>query len=167
MSRNRNRPTRKEASHPSHDPLSAGRPDPRLGRRDVLLRGGYGVAGAALASLLGGESSAHAKLASLPHFAPKAKRVICLFMSGGMSQLDSFDCKPVLKKRELEPLPASVFNGRKPLGMSKLQASFPMQGTAFDLNNTARAARGSATAFRIWPGRPTRFASSRAWCPRR
>lgn len=107
---------------------------PLLTRRDWLTRTGCGIGGAALASLLGAESSAHARggLSSLPHFAPKAKRVICLFMSGGMSQLDSFDYKPTLKKHEHEPLPASVFNGREPLGMSKLQASFPMQGSAFE-----------------------------------
>lgn len=107
---------------------------PNLSRREWLSRTGYGLGGAALAGLLGVESSALARggLPALPHFAPKAKRVICLFMSGGLSQLDSFDYKPELKKREHEQLPASVFNGRKPLGMSKLQASFPMQGTAFD-----------------------------------
>ena len=107
---------------------------PHLTRREWLSRTGYGLGGAALASLLGGGSSAEARpgLPSLPHFAPKAKRVICLFMSGGMSHLDSFDYKPLLKQREKEPLPASVFNGRKPLGMSKLQGSFLMQGSAFD-----------------------------------
>lgn len=105
-----------------------------LTRREWLSRTGYGLGGTALASLIGGTSTAEARpgLPSMPHFAPKAKRVICLFMSGGLSQLDSFDYKPVLKQREKEPLPASVFNGRKPLGMSKLQASFPMQGTAFE-----------------------------------
>lgn len=103
-------------------------------RREWLASTAYGLGGAALAGLLGGGSSAmaHHGLTSLPHFAPKAKRVICLFMSGGMSQLESFDYKPELKKREQQPLPESVFNGRKPLGMSKLQGRFPMQGSAFD-----------------------------------
>lgn len=105
-----------------------------LTRREWLSRTGYGLGGAALASLMGESSTMGAQhaLPSLPHFAPKAKRVICLFMSGGLSHLDAFDYKPALKKREKEPLPASVFKGRKPLGMSKLQASFPMQGSAFE-----------------------------------
>ncbi len=105
-----------------------------LSRREWLSRSGYGLGGAALTSLIGGTTDERGpiSLPELPHFAPKAKKVICLFMSGGLSQLDAFDHKPLLKKREKEQLPASVFNGRKPLGMSKLQASFPMQGSAFE-----------------------------------
>ena len=106
-------------------------PPHTLSRRDWLSRAGYGLGGAALASLMGTPAEAKTGLPSLPHFAPKAKRVICLFMSGGMSQLDSFDYKPLLKEREKQPLPDSVFNGRKPLGMSKLQGSFPMQGSGY------------------------------------
>lgn len=98
---------------------------------------GHGVGAAALASLMGGgggtaqASSSLAGLPGLPHFAPKAKRVICLFMSGGMSQLESFDHKPVLAKETGNPLPPSVFKGRKPLGMSKLQGSFFARGSLF------------------------------------
>ena len=104
-----------------------------MSRRQWLFDAASGLGGAALWTLLGsaGLRAATAGPPRLPHFPPKAKRVICLFMSGGFSQIDSFDHKPVLKQREREPLPASVFNGRKPLGMSKLQSSFPMQGTAF------------------------------------
>jgi len=104
---------------------------PHLTRREWLSRSGYGLGGAALASLMSSPAHARQGMGGLPHFAPKAKRVICLFMSGGMSQLDSFDYKPLLKEREKQPLPDSVFNGRKPLGMSKLQGSFPMQGSAY------------------------------------
>lgn len=121
----------------------------QLTRREWLSRTGYGLGGAALATLLGSPSSAQARggLPSLPHFAPKAKRVICLFMSGGMSQLDSFDYKPTLKKHEQEPLPASVFNGRKPLGMSKLQASFPMQGSAFEFKQQGQSGAWMSECF--------------------
>jgi hypothetical protein len=105
-----------------------------LSRRSWLGQTGLGLGGVALSSLLGGRSEvlAGVGLPGLPHRVPKAKRVICLFMSGGMSQIDSFDHKPVLKQREQEALPPSVFKGRSPLGMSKLQGQFPMQGSAFE-----------------------------------
>lgn len=104
-----------------------------LTRREFVSRMGNGVGAAALASLFGnpGTVSAAGGLAGLPHFAAKAKRVICLFMSGGMSQLESFDYKPVLAQQTGNPLPPSVFKGRKPLGMSKLQGSFFARGPLF------------------------------------
>ena len=107
-----------------------------LTRREVISRMGHGVGAAALASLMGGGRSVQAAgglpgLPGLPHFAPKAKRVICLFMSGGMSQLESFDYKPVLAQQTGNTLPPSVFKGRKPLGMSKLQGSFFARGPLF------------------------------------
>ncbi len=107
----------------------------RLTRREWLGRMGYGTGATALATLLGGAggSAAHAGpvLADgtrLPHFAPKAKRVICLFMSGGASHLESFDHKPVLVERHGQPMPPSVFKGRLPLGMSQYQSQFLLQG---------------------------------------
>lgn len=105
----------------------------RLTRREVISRMGNGVGAAALASLLGnaGQAEAAGGMPGLPHFAPKAKRVICLFMSGGLSQLESFDYKPVLAQQTGNPLPPSVFKGRKPLGMSKLQGSFFSRGPLF------------------------------------
>ena len=48
-----------------------------------------------------------------PHFAPKAKRVIHLFMAGAPSQLDLFDAKPALTKLEGKPLPPSVIGGQR------------------------------------------------------
>ena len=48
-----------------------------------------------------------------PHFAPKAKRVIHLFMAGAPSQLDLFDSKPALTKLEGKPLPPSVIGGQR------------------------------------------------------
>lgn len=101
-----------------------------LTRRQWLSRLGHGVGAAALSSLLRPELHA-AALPGLPHFEPKAKRVICLFMSGGLSQLESFDYKPLLSERSQQPLPPSVFKGRQPLGMSRLQANFPIQGSVF------------------------------------
>ena len=75
-----------------------------------------GLGAMALADLLGSEAQG-AGLPGLPHFAPKAKRVIFLFMSGGVSQLESFDPKPMLKKRMGEEMPASLRQGKQPIGM--------------------------------------------------
>ncbi len=104
-----------------------------LTRREWLSRLGHGVGAAALTSVLGNslQAQSQAGIKGLPHFPSKAKRVICLFMSGGMSQLESFDYKPLLNERAQQPLPPSVFKGRKPLGMSKLQGNFLMQGSVF------------------------------------
>src|SRR5215207_5847191 len=70
-----------------------------VSRREFLWRSGGGLGGIALASILGADNL----LASPPsvglHFAPKAKRVIQLFMNGGASQCDTFDYKPELIKR--------------------------------------------------------------------
>ncbi|MBM3875120.1 MAG: DUF1501 domain-containing protein [Verrucomicrobia bacterium] len=80
-------------------------------RREFLWRSGGGLGGIALASLLGRENlpAAEARSATphaecrTPHFAPKAKRVVQLFMAGAASHLDLFDFKPELIKRHGEP----------------------------------------------------------------
>ena len=108
-----------------------------LTRREWLQRTACGLGGIALQSLLGAESARATAAPSapgagpleLPHFAPKAKRVLFLFMSGGFSQFESFVHKPVLRERMGQQLPESVLKGRTPLGMSKNQASFQMVGS--------------------------------------
>ena len=66
-----------------------------INRRDFLLRSGGGFGGLALSQVLGSEQALpHPP----PHHAPKAKRVIQLFMNGGVSQMDTFDPKPRLKE---------------------------------------------------------------------
>ncbi len=76
------------------------------------------------AGLLG--TAAFASLEGLPHFAPKAKRVIYLFQSGGPSQLELFDNKPELAKLYKQDLPESVRKGQRLTSMSASQSSFPM-----------------------------------------
>lgn len=78
-----------------------------VSRRDVLLRAGGGLGGLALTSLLRAEAppAADPLAPRQPHFAPKAKRVIFLFMVGGPSQMDLFDPKPALEKWAGKPLP--------------------------------------------------------------
>jgi hypothetical protein len=100
----------------------------RLSRRQFFGRAGAGIGIAALASLLGSETqgSEGAKqciggLADLPHFTPRAKRVIFLFQSGGPSQIDLFDHKPLLAKHHGEELPESVRMGQLLTGMTTNQ----------------------------------------------
>lgn len=107
-----------------------------MSRRDFFGRFGLGIGGAALMSLLGPGRSASAVEGTGgalpgPHHAPKAKRVIMLFMSGGPSQLDLFDPKPELVRRRGEDLPASVRMGQRLTGMSGHQATLPLAGSAF------------------------------------
>ncbi|MEQ8787623.1 MAG: DUF1501 domain-containing protein [Pirellulaceae bacterium] len=87
-------------------------------RRSFLGHASLGVGGVALASLLGdvprspaAESTA-AALPGLPHFAPRAKRVIFLCMAGGPSHLETFDHKPELAKMDGQPMPESFTKGQ-------------------------------------------------------
>jgi hypothetical protein len=97
---------------------SCGAVDWCIDRRDFLRRAGGGLGAIALASLLSDGSQARAATVDLgtkgeegasraPHFNPKVKRVIYLFMHGGPSHVDLFDPKPDLIKYAGEPLPAS------------------------------------------------------------
>ena len=65
------------------------------------------------------------------HHAPKAKRVIYLFQAGGPSQLETWDYKPLLNKKQGEPLPDSVRQGQRLTGMSGNQAILPLAGSMF------------------------------------
>ena len=103
-------------------------------RRQFLGRFGMGLGGFALAEMLARESSAAAVdhgILGQPHFPPKAKRIIFLFMSGGPSQLDLFDYKPLLNKRNGEQLPDSVRGTQRLTGMSGNQSSIPLVGSPY------------------------------------
>ena len=113
------------------------------GRRQFLATSGAGLGSLALGDLLRAESSASA----LPHFAPKAKRVIFLFMSGGISQFESFDHKPLLRERQDEELPASLLGDKKPLGMSMFQAQFPLVGSKWDFHQHGESGAWVSEAF--------------------
>jgi len=67
----------------------------------------------------------------LPHFAPKAKRIIYLFQNGAPSQLESFDPKPMLAKMRGEELPASIRQGQRLTGMTSGQKNFPLVDSYF------------------------------------
>ena len=94
---------------------------------------GFGIMG--LATILNplGKVRAHspANRLNLPHFAPKAKRVIYLHQSGAPSQMDLFDYKPLLNKMHGQELPPSVRNGQRLTGMTAGQTSFPLVGSDY------------------------------------
>jgi hypothetical protein len=87
--------------------MSTERPGPCLSRRDALGRASAGFGLAALAGLLGHEAGAAGGAARVAA-APRAKRVIFLFMSGGVSHDDSFDPKPALAARAGQPMPVAI-----------------------------------------------------------
>jgi hypothetical protein len=92
-----------------------------ISRRNMLFTAGGGISGLALANLLGQEGllaaptsgdqacvagplNGSATAPRKPHFKPRAKAVISLFMTGGVSHIDTFDPKPALKKYHGQPL---------------------------------------------------------------
>ena len=81
-------------------------------RRQFFNKSAVGIGGAALAGLLGPAKQVQAT-ELLPHFAPKAKHVIYLFMSGGPSHLDLFDYKPTLAKLDGQPVPESLMQQQR------------------------------------------------------
>ena len=107
-----------------------------LNRRDFLSKTSLGLGSVALASLLPstslfGSSKPAQDTLGAPHFAPKAKRVIYLFQSGGPSQMELFDYKPTLEKMHGEELPASIRQGQRLTGMTSGQTSFPLAGSHY------------------------------------
>jgi uncharacterized protein (DUF1501 family) len=114
----------------------------QMTRRSFFGRSATSVGTAALATLLArdGLRADDAKpdnaksvggLPGLPHFAPRAKRVIYLFQSGGPSHLELFDYKPELKKLHSTELPDSIRMGQRLTGMTSGQKSFPVIAPKF------------------------------------
>jgi hypothetical protein len=103
-----------------------------MNRRNFLGRSCSLLGGAALSSLLTRQLSATPAPPSLPHFAPKAKRVIYLFMAGGPSHIDMFDYKPAMQQLHGTELPDSIRNGQRITGMTSDQSSFPCVAPMFN-----------------------------------
>ncbi len=115
-------------------------------RRQFFGRTATGIGSLALASLLNERAFAASEPligtpGSLPqtHFAPRAKRIISLFMQGGPSQLDLFDHKPALAKRHGEEIPDSVRRGQRITGMTSKQASLPVAPSPFQFAQHGRS----------------------------
>ena len=91
-------------------------------RREFFGRSAQGIGTAALARLLTQDGLASAQdssslpqpgLENLPHFAPKAKRVIYLFQNGAPTHVDLFDYKPELQKRHGQAVPEEIVAGKR------------------------------------------------------
>src|SRR5947207_8848927 len=101
-------------------------------RRHFFGRTAVGLGTAALTSLLPSrvlsaqQTSPTGGLPDLPHFAPKAKRAIYLFMNGGPSQMDMLDYKPAMGKLFDKDLPESIRMGQRLTTMTSGQARFPI-----------------------------------------
>lgn len=116
-------------------------------RREILSRASTGFGMAALAGMMQ-ESASGALVSRAKRFAPRARSVIFCYMSGGVSHVDSFDPKPLLKKFEGKPMPGAVkktqFNNNgtvqpshwdfKRYGQSGIEVSdlFPRIGSVVD-----------------------------------
>jgi len=109
----------------------------KLTRRQFFGLSSTGIGAAALGMLLGASGQADAAIrtgGALPgglHFAPRAKRVIYLFQSGGPSQMDLFDYKPKMASLHGTDLPASVRMGQRLTGMTANQDKFPVVSSMF------------------------------------
>jgi hypothetical protein len=99
-----------------------------LSRRSFLGLTGLGIGAMAARSLLAADTKSLVSggLPAPSHFAPKAKRVIYLFQSGGPSHIDLFDYKPQLEKVHGEDLPDSIRQGQRLTGMTSGQKNFPV-----------------------------------------
>ena len=106
-------------------------------RRHFLGASALGLGALALRGILG-----EARGEPLPvrtHFPAKAKRVIYLFQSGGPSQFETLDPKPLLRKLNGQALPDSVRQGQRLTGMSGNQATLPIAGAFTDFQKYGRS----------------------------
>lgn len=113
-------------------------------RRKFLSKVSLGVGSLALGSLLipdlfTKKPDEDAIMAALPHFAPKAKRIIYLFQNGAPSQLETFDYKPLLNQQIGKELPESIRMGQRLTGMTSGQSSFPLVGSYYGFQQYGQA----------------------------
>ena len=146
--------------HHDHDIIRSNHQDlkkeeSKIDRRQFLTQTSLGLGAFALGSLFGSDklhagtsdggfsfnNISSGGLSDLPHFAPKAKRIVYLFQSGGPSQFETFDYKPKLEKMFGEELPDSVRQGQRLTGMSENQSSLPIASSLykFDQYGQSRA----------------------------
>ena len=114
-------------------------------RRHFLNTGARGLGALAAASLMnpglmqGGVAPAsNGGTLGRPHFAPKAKRVIYLFFSGGPSHIDMYDYHPAMRKNHGIELPDSIRQGQRLTGMTSGQKSFPCVAPMFDFSRCGK-----------------------------
>ncbi|NNE00547.1 MAG: DUF1501 domain-containing protein [Pirellulaceae bacterium] len=101
-------------------------------RREMLTTAGMGLGSIALSQLMHAEAAASSKgVMPALHHAAKAKRIIYLFQSGGPSQIDLLDHKPLLNEKHGTELPPEVRKGQRLTSMSGNQSSLPLVGSPF------------------------------------
>ena len=124
----------------------------KIDRRNFLTKTSLGLGAMALGNLLDINSlnanslpnlglKTNGGLPGLPHFQPKAKRIVYLFMSGGPSQLDLFDYKPNLKKWHGQELPESIRQGQRLTGMSAGQSTIPVTASEFNFQRFGKSGK--------------------------
>jgi hypothetical protein len=146
-------------SHHHHEEFRLNSPEfnplnKKLDRRRFLTKTSLGLGALAMGSLLGAEKIFGSSpdpspesaskfeeeiLKALPHIAPKAKRVVYLFMSGGPSQFETFDYKPKLVDLAGQNLPDSVRKGQRLTGMSANQSALPMVPSIYKFNQFGKS----------------------------
>ena len=114
-------------------------------RRDFLTKTSLGLGAFSVASLMDPGMMARGLNTDgpgmAPHFSPKAKRVIYLFQSGGPSQLDLFDYKPLLNTMNGQEIPPSILGEQRLTGMSSGQGEFPLAGSHFEFAQHGQSGR--------------------------
>ncbi|QGJ68532.1 Sulfatase [Planctomycetales bacterium 10988] len=115
----------------------------KVSRRLFIQQSGVSLGSIALAELLSKDQPSFATesqgLPTIPHFPPKAKRVIFLLQSGAPSQIDLFDEKPILREKHGTQLPESVRKGQRLTGMSGNQTSLPLVGSPFSFHQYGKS----------------------------
>ena len=113
--------------------------DLNLTRRNLFGSATLGLGTAALAQLLNGKTTTpHGGL----HHAPKAKRIIYLFMSGGPAQQDTWDYKPKLSEDFGKDLPEHVRDGQRITGMTSRQKTLPLAPSKYKFTKEKNNADG-------------------------
>lgn len=113
--------------------------DPLAVTRRHFLAGASFSLGALGLQALTADAAGSAAASASQHHAPKAKRVIYLFQSGGPASQELFDYKPLLNQQHGEPLPDEVRGNQRLTGMSANQADLPLAGSAFKFSKHGRS----------------------------
>lgn len=113
----------------------------QLNRRRLLQGSASSIGVAALSALLAQDAKAEDSKSNVgaPHFAPRAKRIVYLFQSGGPSHLELLDYKPKLKQLHGSELPDSIRRGQRLTGMTSGQKSFPVVAPKFGFRQCGEA----------------------------
>ena len=120
-----------------------------INRRSFLKKASLSIGSVALGSLIAGQSGlltpkpkniiSGSGIPGIPDIPARAKRVVYLFQSGGPSQFETFDYKPMLEKMHGQNLPDSVRKGQRLTGMSAQQSALPLVGSSFKFEQRGKS----------------------------